>query len=159
MKSDRMHRWLTLGANFGVLIGILLLVVELRQNAVMMQAQTRSEISAGIVELFETVAENEQLASLRRRADAGERLSPDEAYRYSIITRAFFRYWENVHYQYRQGLYDDVEFQRQREAWKSYAASSPALVAFWCEHRAEFSPEFLREFDGVLTTRACSADG
>ena len=140
-------------------LGILLLVLELRQNAVMMQAQTRAEVSTGIVELFETVAESEQLASLRRRADAGEQLSLDEAYRYAIITRAFFRYWENAHYQYRQGLYDDVEFQRQREAWKSYAATSPALVAFWCEHRAEFSPEFSREFDSVLTVRACRAAG
>ncbi|MBT8461332.1 MAG: hypothetical protein KJO44_02335 [Gemmatimonadetes bacterium] len=155
MKNERVHRWLTLGANFGVLIGIALLLVELNQNATMIRAQTRNELSTGIVDLFGIVAENQQLASLRRRADAGDELTEDEAYQYAIITRAFFRYWENVHYQYRQDLYDDVEFARQREAWKSYAATSEALVRFWCEHGEEFSPEFASEFDSVLTTHTC----
>lgn len=155
-KSDRVHRWLTLAANLGVLVGIALLVVELGQNRITMRAQTRNELSASIVELFGLVADNEQLAGLRRRADAGEELTPDESYRYSIITRAFFRYWENVHYQFRQGLYDETEFSRQKGAWASYAATSPALVAWWCEHREEFSPEFAADFDSILTTHTCA---
>ena len=32
MKTDRVNKWLTLAANFGVLIGVFLLVAELRQN-------------------------------------------------------------------------------------------------------------------------------
>ena len=153
-----MQRWLTLAANVGVLVGIFLLIAELGQNRSMMRAQTRNELSIGIVDLFVRVAENEQLASLRVRADAGEELTPLEAYRYEIITRAFFRYWENVHYQYRIGLYDDVEFSRQREAWRAYAARSASLVAFWCASRLQFSAEFVEEFDGVLTTHACPSD-
>ena len=39
MDSDRVNRWLTLVANFGVLIGLLLLVFEIRQNTDMMKAQ------------------------------------------------------------------------------------------------------------------------
>ena len=151
-----MHRWLTLGANLGVLVGILLLVVELNQNRTTMRAQTRSELSTGIVDLFVSVAENPELASLRRRADReGEQLGPDEAYRYEILTRAFFRYWENVHYQYRQGLYDEIEFSRQREAWRSYAHESTALVQWWCTHRGGFSPQFAGEFDGLLPPPGC----
>ena len=57
-SSGKLHRWLTLGANVGVLLGLFFLVAELRHNAAMMRAQTRNE----------------------------------------LITRAFFRYWENVHY-------------------------------------------------------------
>lgn len=154
-RADRFHRWLTLAANLGVLVGILLLVLELNQNRTMIRAQTRSELSTGIVDLFTAVAENPELASLRRRADAGEKLGPDEMYRYEIITRAFFRYWENVHYQYRHGLYDDIEFARQKDAWRDYASSSPALARWWCAHRAEFSPEFASEFDDLLPAGAC----
>jgi len=155
MKTDQLHRWMTLGANVGVLIGLILLVAELSQNAAMMRAQTRNELSVGIVDLFARVAENPQLASLRRRADAGEDLSPDEAYQYEIITRAFFRYWENVHYQYRQELYDEVEFSRQREAWRGYAETSPALTQFWCAQKGGFSPDFVEEFDALLPAGAC----
>jgi hypothetical protein len=32
MDSDRLNRWLTLIANFGVVVGLILLVVEIRQN-------------------------------------------------------------------------------------------------------------------------------
>ncbi len=155
MNSDKVLRWATLAANLGAVVGLILLVLGLKQNETLMRAQTRNDLSVGIVDLFARVAENPQLASLRRRADAGEDLTPDEAYQYAIITRAFFRYWENVHYQYRQGLYDEEEFGRQREAWRSYAQSSPALIKFWCAERTQFSPEFVSDFDQLLPRAAC----
>jgi hypothetical protein len=155
MNSRRVLRWATLVANLGAVVGLFLLVVGLRQNEAMMRAQTRNELSVTIVDLFSTVAENRELASLRRRADAGEELSPDETYRYEIITRAFFRYWENVHYQYRQHLYDEAEFSRQRTAWRSYARSSPGLIRFWCAERGQFSPAFVSEFDQLLPSGSC----
>jgi len=155
MKSEGVNRWLTLGANVGVLIGIILLSVELSQNRTTMRAQTRHELSTDIVELFSLVAANEQLASVRRRADAGESLTADESYQYAIITRAFFRYWEDVHYQFRQGLYDEIEFSRQRDAWKSYAAESSALVDWWCRNRSTFSSDFVSDFDSILTSHTC----
>lgn len=39
MDSDRLSRWLTLGANIGVLIGLLLVVFEIRQNSDLMRLQ------------------------------------------------------------------------------------------------------------------------
>jgi hypothetical protein len=156
MKSEQLQGWLTLAANVGVLIGIVLLVAELSQNLTAARAQTRHDLSTDIVSLFTQVAGNEQLASLRRRADAGELLSPDEKYQYELITRAFFRYWEDVHYQYRNGLYDETEFSRQRDAWKAYAGESEALVTWWCRNRVQFSPDFAEEFDRILTRFTCS---
>ena len=32
MDTDRLNRWLTLGANFGIILGIVFLVIEVRQN-------------------------------------------------------------------------------------------------------------------------------
>ena len=39
MDSENLNRWLTLGANLGVLIGIILILIELNQNAALMRAQ------------------------------------------------------------------------------------------------------------------------
>ncbi len=33
MDSDRLNRWLTLGANVGVLVGIIFLAIQIRQNS------------------------------------------------------------------------------------------------------------------------------
>ena len=156
MDSDRLNRWLTLGANVGVLIGIILLIVELDQNREAIQAQTRSNLSQGIVDHLSLIASNSQLASLRRRIDAGEKATVNEQYQYQELTRALVRYWENVHYQYRQGLYDDAEFTAHREAIRGYFAYSNAIVEFWCRNRHGMSREFAEEIDGLLTTYNCS---
>jgi hypothetical protein len=61
MDSDRLNRWLTLGANVGVLVGIILLVFELSQNREMMRAQTRNEISRVEMDLLGLTAANREL--------------------------------------------------------------------------------------------------
>ncbi len=155
MKNIKVGQAIGVLANVGVIVGIVFLVIELQQNREMMRAQTRNELSQGIVELMTVLATNAELASLRRRADNAEELTEDETYRYETFTRAVFRYWENVHYQYRLGLYDQLEFERQRDAWASYAARSKAMVDYWCEIRIEFSPEFSAEMNGILGTNRC----
>ena len=98
MDKDRLNRWLTLGANLGVLVGIILLIFELDQNREMMRAQTRHDLSVQIVDLLSQGATDIQLASLLRRADAsGEDLTPDEHWQYAHRMAAMFRYFENVH--------------------------------------------------------------
>jgi hypothetical protein len=78
MSAEKVNRWLTLGANFGVLIGILLLVVELSQNREMIRAQTRNDISQQLSNRLSMIAADSQTASVFRRAFAGEELSVDE---------------------------------------------------------------------------------
>ncbi|MBU1188311.1 MAG: ketosteroid isomerase family protein [Gammaproteobacteria bacterium] len=41
-QADRLNRWLTLGANLGVIVGLLILIVEVRQNADLTRAQMES---------------------------------------------------------------------------------------------------------------------
>ncbi len=49
MDNHRLNRWLTLGANIGVLIGLLLLILELRQNHEIMRAQIKHDLAMGLV--------------------------------------------------------------------------------------------------------------
>ena len=45
MDSDRLNRWLTLAANTGVLVGIIFLAVEIRQNSELARMQLSDERS------------------------------------------------------------------------------------------------------------------
>ena len=156
MDSDRLNRWLTLGANLGVLVGIILLIVELEQNREMMRAQTRNEISAEIVDLLSHVATEPQLASLLRRADeGGEDLTPDEFFQYDARLAAMIRYFENVHYQYRLGLYDEAEYAAHRESWRAYFAFGKMRAKTWCEYREISSAEFAAEIDSLIPPNSC----
>lgn len=155
MKAKRINDWLSLAANFGVLVGIFLLVAELDQNSTMMRAQVRHEVSQGIVDILALSANNEQLASLLRRADSGETLTPDEYFQFQHRSYALFRYLEDLHYQYRLDLFDETEYVTQKEAYTAYLNMSEAAVMAWCNFRYTVSPEFRAEIDSVLKRYTC----
>ena len=92
MDSDRLNRWITLGANLGVLVGIVLLLIELDQNRDMMRAQTRHQLAMGLVELQITTGTNQQLVELLERADNGEELGGAERRQVWLRFNALVRY-------------------------------------------------------------------
>ena len=155
MSSDRLNRWLALGGNAAVVVGLLLLVYELNQTRELTRAQMRSEISPGIYDLLAMTANNEQLADLMVRADAGEPLTEAEEFQFNSRTRAMFRYFENVHYQYRVGLYDETEFERQRLAWRNYMNRSARAPGVWCIYQNLVSVEFAAELNSLLEADPC----
>lgn len=152
-----MTHWLSLGANLGALVGIILLIMQLQQNRELTRAQVRHELAMAIVELLQTPASNQQLADVLYRANSGQELTPGELYQFELRTNALLRYWEDVHYQYRVGLYDEIEFGRQREAWRASIANSPRAIAYWCSVRALYSPAFAAELDHLLADGACAS--
>lgn len=155
MTTDKLTRWLTIGGNAAVLIGLLLLVYELNQTRELTRAQMRSEISSGIYDLLAMTANNDQLADLMVRADTGEPLTDAEYFQYASRTRAMFRYFENVHYQYRVGLYDDSEFERQKTAWANYLNGSARATNVWCDYQQVVSVEFSAELNTLLNSDPC----
>ena len=89
MDSDRLNRWLTLIANFGVLIGIVLLVFELRQTQHLAETDSafRRYEQMQLAQL--EMALSESLASIRVQAltQGINSLNPIELYRLQM--------WEN----------------------------------------------------------------
>ena len=156
MNSDRLNRWLTLGANLGVLVGILLLIVELQQNREMMRAQTRNEISQGALSLLSLTATDHQLAELVIRSNSGEELSPPERFMYISRSESVFRHFENAHYQYRHGMFDEVEYQQQLSTQESVLSRNPGLVEYWCSFKSMYSKPFAADIDKLLGEDACS---
>ena len=155
MNKDSLNWWLNLGANVGVLVGLIFLIVELNQTRDMNRGETRNQVASELSQLLRDVGNNPQLADLLVRAENGDPLTPAEEMQYEQRILSMLRYFENVHYQYRHGLYDDGEFATQKEAWRKVYASSASVIPIWCDHRATFSPEFRAEFDGLLSRYGC----
>ncbi len=155
MKKIELGQTLTILANVGVLAGILLLVFELSQNREMMTAQTRNEISQGAIELLTLAINDVSFQNVIRRGQFGEELSEDEQWQFNRYQQGWLRYWENVHYQYRIGLFDETEFAYQKATWAGSLSIHPGIVKHWCERRVGFSPEFVAEIDGLLTIYQC----
>jgi len=140
--------------NVGVIVGILLLAYELHQNGDMMRAQTRSEISQGAINLLALSVNDGSFQSILRRGRSGEELSEDEQFQFQRYYNAWFRYWENMHYQYRIGLYDEAEFAAHRKVLEA-SFSRLAVVTPWCQTESLYSPEFAAFIDDLLTAYQC----
>ena len=154
MKSELINRWLTLGANFGVLIGILLLVFELNQSRELVRSEIRNDLSVGVVDLLTQTARDEGLAELIVRGNSNEDLSAAELLRYSSYWKAVFRYAANVYYQYENGMYEDSEYLPQREAWRVFF-ETPAIAKIWCGYRETFADDVMMELDSLLALKEC----
>ena len=154
VERERLNWWLTLSANFAVLIGIALIVVELSQNRDSIRAQTRNELSSQLVELLSQVAADGKMGDLLYRAEAGEELSPPERVQFQTRTLAMLRYFENVHYQYRNGMYDAEEYLAQQEAWRRFMSGTP-YVRVWCSWRDTFSPSFKVALEELGRSQEC----
>jgi len=153
MDTDRLNRWLTLGANIGVVIGIILLIIELDQNRDMMRAEIRNELSRGAVDVMSLLADK---ADVIARANNGEELTPAEVIIMGTTQEAIFRHWENAHYQYRQGMYDESEFSRHLAIMNNTILNlQRSLIEYWCESRMYFSAPFMEEIDKMLSGEKC----
>ncbi len=148
--KERLVTGLTLLANFGTVIGIVLVIIQLQQNQTQLRAQTRHELAMGIVDQLSSQSESLQLVGVLRRGSVGEPLTPDEHFQYRMRSNAMLRYWENVHYQYRQGLYDESEFASHKAAWRDTFAQSVGLSRYWCEVRGIYSVQFAVQINSLL---------
>ena len=153
-KLDR-GQMLQLLGNAGVIIGILLLVYELNQNREMMMAQTRHELSQGLIDNLYRISTDEQSADIVHRGNSGESLTELESFRYTWMTNAQTRYHEDVFYQYRVGLYDEAEYAAHREAWRNNVYANKGVADTFCSYRPNLSPEFVAEIEGLLTSYRC----
>jgi len=154
---DRVSGWLNLAANLGVLGGIVLVILQLNQNERMIRAQTRHDIAMGIVDQLRDTANNAQLADLTMRTNGGAVLTPGERLQIQLRAGALLRIWEDEHYQYRMGLYDEEEFVHERNNWRGVLAGNPSIRQVWCRNSSNYSSEFAAEVNALLAPGACEA--
>jgi hypothetical protein len=113
MKAENLNRWLTLGANLGVLVGIILLVAELNQNSTLMRAQIFNERAGHGIAQFMTMAESSELSEIDgllyvsgfpENAAAFSTLTSTQKTQYSWYLRADRYRVENLLYQQLLGV-------------------------------------------------------
>ncbi|NIP23581.1 MAG: hypothetical protein GWN81_05995, partial [Phycisphaerae bacterium] len=85
MNSDQLNRWLTLGANIGVVVGIALLILEINQNTEMMRAQMTQARSENLLGRYKDEIHSDYWAEIiaKRRVAQSldewvEALTPEE---------------------------------------------------------------------------------
>lgn len=140
MKKIELSQLVGILANIGVIGGILLLVIELRQNNELMADQARFNRLTVSTENWDMLSQNPELAELRLKQGAGEALTPLERVRLEAMLMRILitRQWS---------------FQELPRAslpvgsWKRITESYPSLIPLYQREKESFDPEFVEWFD------------
>jgi hypothetical protein len=133
MNLDSINRWLTLGANLGVLAGIVFLGLEIRQNSEALLAGSRQDLLDADLGVLDNLMDYPQLYYPSNTGNlTGEDVARRDVYFVSILRIREFA-WQ----QYENGLLDEQTF-------TSYLA--PLGFVFDSEEGREFL--LSREFAG-----------
>ena len=133
-----------------VVVTLAYLIVQMRQNTLATKAQTRSSITDQILDINNSVLANPALLEAREKANADSPLTLDEQNILNVNMVNWLRHWENVHFQYRHGTYDESEYLAQRVAWHHQLAVSSFWRQRWPNMCGMFSPEFVAEVDSLI---------
>ena len=113
MGSDKMNRWISLGANIGVIIGLIMLVIEVRHANNLAEASAYRSRGDEIQAVLNSVALSSDLAEILVKVDTQgvHALSDVEAKRFWAYLRAGTFRMQNQFNDYNLGYLDDDSYQ------------------------------------------------
>ena len=143
MKKSDVGQAIGIVANIGVVIGIIFLAIEIRQNNVLMEADARNARDQRIQDYAEQVYMVPNLAEIILKANNGEALSELEDLK--LFNRQV-RLLRGLQVGYREYTMGTVE--PPSETWKSifYEGTfrNPPLVGTWEEAKVYMPPDFVQ---------------
>jgi len=149
LDTEKLNRWLSLGANFGVLVGIVFLAVEIRQNTIMTRAQITQSRAEAAMSLADSTYNSAYMPDIWIKTQADEPLTAAEEFRYRVWVRATLRNQDNNFQQYQQGLLGD-HIPRAIAAVVRNVFSSSAGREYWEENKDGYSDIFRNYVDSVI---------
>ncbi len=153
MKSKKLNTWLTLGANVGVLIGIIVLIFELNQNTDHLRLQLMDEINArqfgqNIVFLNENPAPVIEKSLVEPENITYSEYRIMDAYLVNAVGG-----WEDRYFLYEAGLVDVNDWKTKVEQEASWYLGNRFGKSWWENSgRYIFETEFADHVDQILTT-------
>ena len=139
MNKYALHRWLTLASNIAVLIGVVFVALEIRQNNDLMAAEARFNKVSVSRDAWQAIAENGDYADLLVRARRGEELSETDEYR---ATAHMMRYLVNMDWMYRELPTDSPERNYMQQSLIA-SSTNPLFLRVWVDQKTWFSPAFV----------------
>jgi hypothetical protein len=153
MKSERISLWLSLIANFGVIVGLVLLVVELRHNTLATQAALYQESMSFARDHVELLLgdENRELAAIVFRGETDpDSLSPNELEKFILFTAWRMSTWETTFLNYDEGLLEERMW-KSLDAWySSLLQRGPGYQKWWEVSKHGYDPPFQSHVDRVF---------
>lgn len=139
-----------------VVVSLAYVSMQIRQNTKVARAATRQAIAESTENLGNDLINNGEIAEIFVKHINGEELSPVESLRLQARCYRDMAHWENIHYQFGEGLVSG-------DQWVGFRRNLAALLAidiyrdYWDSEAFHYSDAFRAEVDSIL--KETEADG
>lgn len=144
-------RWRELVAASGVIISLVFVGLQIRQNTAVARGQVRQELAA-LNQDFLSHLTDDELSRIWIRAWETEdelELERPEALRASVLMTMSLRRFENVYLQFSEGLIDESAL-GSYGLQRTHVFASSRFRKLWMDQRAGLDPGFVTYFEGRL---------
>ena len=153
MNAEKINMWLSLGAYFGVVIGLVLLFFEISQNTELMRAQINQSRTDTAVSEQQAVYNSDYLPALIAAADRGEQFSDEEMIRYRSYFRGYNRNMDNQLWQYNQGFLGENIPRSIKSGARSVIASNGQGLESWERQKHSYTDEYVAFVEEAIADR------
>ena len=152
MDTEKLNRWLTLGANFGVLVGIIFLAIEVSQNNDHLRQQSfQTWVAANMQLSMATLNPGRAEMFTRGFTDSAE-LSEDSWIAFAYWNVGFMQMAQAMNYLYESGSLDRALWESEVDRARLILAL-PGVRQWWdAGGRTQFTPDFVELMESEETS-------
>ncbi len=149
MISDRSQSWLTLAANLGVIISILLLAYEINQSTNATIAAASEGLTEHSLAFMSARLDNSVVARATFKSRQGQQLDEFEHDQLVLLQHLNFRLFESAYLQYRRGFYEQSEWGRYERIIASLMSENQYAIEMWNQTEGGWTTEFANEVERI----------
>ena len=130
MNSQKVANWVQVSANIGILLGLALVFLQIRQNTETVRASNFGEHLTGIGQFAAMLVDPETASLYLRGLDDFGGLSSEDQVRFNgLMSQEWNRAWRTLHL-HQQGLIDDQLVATQMHALTAFLGN-PGVRQWW----------------------------
>ena len=150
METDRVNRWLTLGANVGVIAGLILLAAEIKQSTEVSEMQFYIERRAIVNDLSRAMLDTETAEARTRSIVDPQSLSLSDIEKLGSILSLRLNIWRLSFVLEERGFRDEGAALNYLEHTIEDDFGNLAAQTWWRHHRDSYPPDFAAAIDHAL---------
>jgi hypothetical protein len=128
MNVDRLSSYLTVATNIGVLVGLFLVLVQLRQNDANLATANQWALAQSSAAVWQVLIDNEDLARLELKVRKHEALSDVDSLRYDAYVWMRLEQVWSAYELHDRGVLSDAEWADSYAPTRSRASTYPIVA-------------------------------
>ena len=149
MNSDQWNKWLTLGANIGVFVGLILVAYEINQSARQLEIAASADGTDNFTQAMEVLVQDEGLSSLIYRAEnVYDELDEFDKWRVTKYLDGFMSMSQQDFTVFHQ-VENVEETAAFRVDWQENM-SKPVFRDYWQRRQSRFGMQFREFIDEII---------